>query len=42
MYILNYAYSPPKDINNKQRIKNPKKKKYISRGIRYLKSDLTK
>jgi hypothetical protein len=42
MYVINYAYSPSKDTNDKQRIKNPKKVKYVFRGKRYLRNDLTK
>jgi hypothetical protein len=42
MDIINYAYSPQKETNYKQRIKKPKKIKIIFRGKRIIKNDLTK
>ena len=35
--ILDYAYSPTGDINDAQRIRLPKKTKYIYYGTRILK-----
>ena len=35
--ILDYAYSPTGDINDAQRIRLPKKPKYIYYGTRILK-----